>query len=127
MDDERIWEFEESLWTASPEHYAESIDDDCLMVLPAPPHVFTGRQSIDVVSATPRWMRVTLSERQVARPREGLIVIAYKAEAAKDDGEAYTAYCTSTYRHLPNADGERTQERWQVVQHQQTPPVRQRL
>jgi hypothetical protein len=121
MDDQRVWAFEESLWTASPEHYAESIDDQCLMVLPAMPFVFTGAQSIGAVSGTPRWEQVELTERQVARPQEGLIVVAYKAKARQGDRH-YVAYCTSTYRHLPNADGERTEDRWQVVQHQQTVP-----
>lgn len=122
MDDNRIWSFEESLWTASAEHYAESIDDACLMVLPAPPFVFTGRQSVEAVANTPRWEQVSLSERQVSRPQEGLIVIAYKAEA-RQGARAYTAYCTSVYRHLPGAGGERTEDRWQVVQHQQTVPL----
>lgn len=121
MDDQRIWAFEESLWTASAQHYAESIDEACLMVLPSHPFVFTGQQSVDAVSNTPRWDSVTLSDRQVARPQEGLIVIAYKAEAKRGE-EGYATYCTSTYRHLPDADGARTEDRWQVVQHQQTVP-----
>jgi hypothetical protein len=121
MDDDRIWAFEESLWTASPDHYRESIDEQCLMVLPADPFVFTGEQSVEAVSNTPRWDEVSFSQRQVARPQEGLIVIAYKAEASRA-GQSYTAYCTSVYRHLPDATGERTEQRWQVVQHQQTVP-----
>lgn len=122
MDDDRIWAFEKSLWTADPQHYADSIDEACLMVLPSPPYVFTGRQSVDAVASTPRWDRVAFSGQQVARPQEGLIVIAYRAEAGRGE-ERYTAHCTSTYRHLPDAHGARTEERWQVVQHQQTPPL----
>lgn len=116
MDDDRIWTFEESLWTASPDHYRACIDDECLMVLPAEPYVFTGGQSIEAVSNTPRWDEVKLSQRQVARPQEGLIVVAYKAEAAREDGERYTAWCTSVYRRLGHED-------WRVVQHQQTVPL----
>ena len=115
MDDARIWSFEESLWIASPEHYRESIDDQCLMVLPALPFVFTGEQSIAAVSQTPRWDQVELSERQVARPQEGLMVIAYKARASRGE-ERYSAFCTSTYRRLKHDD-------WRVVQHQQTVPL----
>lgn len=115
MEDERVWAFEESLWTADPEHYRASIDDHCLMVVPAPPFVLSGRQAIDAVSHTPRWTEVRLSERQVARPQEGLIVVAYKAEARRD-GQTYQAHCTSTYRRLGHED-------WRVVQHQQTPPL----
>jgi hypothetical protein len=112
MDDDRIWSFEESLWTADADHYRESIDDECVMVVPQPPYVMTGEQAIAAVSDTPRWSEISLTERQVMRPQEGLIVIGYKAEASKDD-EHYVAYCTSTYRRLAH-------EEWRVVQHQQT-------
>ena len=115
MNDERIWEFEQSLWTGDADHYRESIDDECLMVLPAPPYVFTGAQAITAVADTPRWDEVTLSQRQVMRPEEGLIVVAYQAQAHRGD-EGYEAHCTSTYRRLAH-------EEWRVVQHQQTPPL----
>jgi len=115
MDDDRVWTFEESLWTADAEHYRESIDDECLMVLPTPPFVHTGEQAIQAVTDTPRWSEVTISDKQVARPEEGLIVVAYHVRAKRGD-EAYDAHCTSTYRRLAH-------EQWRVVQHQQTPPL----
>jgi hypothetical protein len=114
MEDHRVWVFEEGLWTGDAEHYGDTIDDECLMVLPAAPFVMTGRQAIEAVSGTPRWSNVALSERQIMRPQEGLIVVAYKAVAAKDQS-VYEAYCTSTYRRLSH-------EKWRVVQHQQTLP-----
>ncbi len=117
MNDTRVWEFEESLWTGTAEHYRELIDDECVMVLPEPPFVMSGQQAIDAVSDTPRWAKVTLSKQQIMRPQEGLIVVAYHAEAHRDDGKkAYGAHCTSTYRRL-------MPEVWRVVQHQQTPPL----
>jgi hypothetical protein len=116
MEDARVWEFEESLWTADAEHYRESIDDECLMVLPAPPFVFTGEQAIAAVTDTPRWEQVELSDKQVSRPQEGLIVVAYHAKASRGE-EAYDAHCTSTYRRLSH-------DEWRVVQHQQTPPLK---
>lgn len=116
MDDERIWNFEHSLWTADAQHYHDAIDAECLMVLPAKPFILTGEQSKDAVSATPRWTKVELSERQVARPQEGLIVIAYHVHAEREGVSPYEAYCTSVYRWLAH-------EVWKVVQHQQTPPL----
>jgi len=116
MDDSRVWAFEKSLWTADAEHYRRSIDDACLMVLPGPPYVMSGQQSIEAVSNTPRWSNVTFSKQQVSRPQEGLIVIAYHARAEREGVAPYEAHCTSTYRRLEH-------ERWQVVQHQQTPPI----
>ncbi|KAB1069953.1 DUF4440 domain-containing protein [Methylobacterium planeticum] len=115
MDDDRVWSFEKSLWTGDADHYRELVDDACLMVLPRPPFVLSGAEAIEAVANTPRWSDVTLSEGQVSRPQEGLIVIAYQAKASRDD-ETYAAHCTSTYRRLEH-------EVWRVVQHQQTPPL----
>jgi hypothetical protein len=114
MDDARIREFEESLWTGPPENYEQKIDPDCVMALPEPPFVLHGRDAIEAVKDTPRWSQVELNNLEIARPQEGLIVIAYNAVAKRDGQDAYEAHCTSTYRRLgPDA--------WRVVQHQQTP------
>lgn len=117
MEDARIWEFEASLWTGDAERYRALIDEECLMVLPAEPFVHTGEQAIAAVQDTPRWDEVSFSHQQVARPQEGLIVIAYKAEARRDE-EGYTAYYTTTIRRLAH-------DEWRVVQHQQTVPLTQ--
>ena len=116
MDDARLWSFEESRWTGDAQRYRELIDPDCLMVVPAPPFVLAGDEAVSAVSDTPRWSKVALSDKRVSRPQEGLIVIAYKAEAEKEEGERYVAHCTSTIRRLKH-------EVWRVVQHQQTPPL----
>lgn len=114
MDDARVWTFEEGLWTGDVAHYRELIDSQCLMVLPQAPFVSTGAQSIDAVSRTPRWSSVVLSDQQISRPEEGLIVVAYKVEAHRHGADDYVAYCTSTYRRL-------ARQEWRVIQHQQTP------
>ncbi|GGB25290.1 hypothetical protein GCM10011380_13570 [Sphingomonas metalli] len=116
MEDDRVRAFEESLWTGDADHYRELVDDEVVMVLPQPPYVYTGAQAIEAVANTPRWTTVELADLQIMRPQEGLIVIAYHARAAKEDGEAYEAHCTSTIRRLEH-------EVWRVVQHQQTPPL----
>jgi hypothetical protein len=115
MDDQRVWAFEESLWTADAEHYQRSIDDQCLMVLPTPPFVLTGQQAIDAVKSTPRWSEVEFSQQRISRPQVGLIVSAYEVHASKSSGESFEAYCTTTYRRLAHED-------WRVVQHQQMVP-----
>ncbi|HEX8446032.1 MAG TPA: DUF4440 domain-containing protein [Sphingomonas sp.] len=114
MDDDRVWAFEESLWTADADHYRASIDPECLMVLPTLPFVMRGDDAVAAVAMTPRWSDVAFSKQQIARPQEGLIVIAYHVHARRGD-EAYEAHCTSTYRRRGHED-------WQVVQHQQSLP-----
>lgn len=114
MDDDRVWSFEESLWTGSPETYEQKVDPECLMALPIAPFVISGRQSIDTVKATPRWSRATFTQGRIARPEEGLIVVAYHVRAERDGHGAYEAHCTSTYRRLAH-------DVWRVVQHAQVP------
>lgn len=116
MDDERIWEFERSLWLGDAERYRALIDDQCVMVVPRPPFVLSGEQAIASVSHTPRWEEVAFADQQVMRPQEGLIVIAYSAHARREGHQDYEAYCTSTLRRLGH-------DEWRVVQHQQTSPL----
>ncbi|WP_267386965.1 DUF4440 domain-containing protein [Sphingomonas sp. GC_Shp_3] len=117
MDDDRLWSFEQSLWTEGPDNYREKVDAEVVMVLPHPPFVYNGDAAIDAVAATPVWAQADLTERQVSRPQEGLIVIGYRVKASRD-GEAYEAHCTSTIRRIEH-------EVWRVVQHQQTPVLAQ--
>ena len=116
MDDSQIWNFEENLWQADEAHYRASIDDDCLMVVAAPPYIMTGEEAVAAVSNTPRWDSVVFSETRVSRPQDGLIVIAYRVMAEKSGADAYAARCTSTYLRREGGD-------WAVVQHQQTPAL----
>ncbi|WP_375402116.1 DUF4440 domain-containing protein [uncultured Sphingomonas sp.] len=116
MDDDRLWGFEQSLWLEGEENYREKVDAEVRMVLPMPPYVYAGEDAIKAVSATPIWDRCELTERSVSRPQEGLIVIAYRAQAEKEGVAGYEAHCTSVIRRLEH-------EVWRVVQHQQTPPL----
>jgi hypothetical protein len=113
MDDSRIWPFETSLWLGSAQDYRDKVDPECVMVLPDHPFVVSGSQAIEAVEHTPRWNEARLTQRTVARPHEGMIVLAYHVEATRED-QSYSAYCTSTYHRLSH-------DTWKVVQHQQTP------
>jgi hypothetical protein len=114
MDDERVRQFETNLWIGGGDVYRERVAEDCQMVVPAQPFLLTGAEAIDAVEGTPRWSSVDLQDLRISRPEEGLIVLAYKAEATRGD-EHYEAYCSSTYRRVGHED-------WRVVQHQQTIP-----
>lgn len=120
MDDQRVWSFEKSLWVGDAEQYRHLIDEECVMVVPTPPFVLQGDDAIEAVCDTPRWSEVDISDGRIARPQEGLIVVAYTARARRNGATGYEAHCTSTYRRLGHDD-------WRVVQHQQTPPLRTRM
>lgn len=116
MDDDRVWGFEQSLWTGDAENYREKMDTECLVVVPAEPFVLLGEDAIAAVSDTPRWAKVTFTENKIVRPQEGLIVIAYFVRAERQGEHVYEAHCSSVYRRLEH-------EVWRVVQHQQTPKL----
>jgi hypothetical protein len=117
MDDNRVWDFEKSLWLGDAEHYRALIDDACLMVVPSEPYVLAGQDAVEAVADTPRWSEVEITVGRISRPDEGWIVVAYTAHASRPEREEYVAHCTSTYRRLAH-------DKWRVVQHQQTPPLR---
>jgi len=112
MDDDRIFEFERALWIGEDDIYRRCVADACVMVVPERPFLLSGEQAIEAVEHTPRWTDVDLSDLQINRAQEGLIVIGYRADARRG-GSRFTAYCTSTYQRL--GEGE-----WKVIQHQQT-------
>jgi hypothetical protein len=116
LEDETVWKYEESLWTGDAQHYRESIDPACLMVLPAKPFIMSGEEAVKAVADTPRWSEVTLSDRRLTRQEDSVIVVAYKAVAKRETGNPYEAHCTTTYRKV-------TGDQWRVIQHQQTPPL----
>jgi hypothetical protein len=113
MEDERIWKFEQELWTGGDEVYQQRVSPDCLMALPAEPYLFAGEAATRAVQHTPKWDEVEFADTRVSRPQEGLIVIAYRAQARRGE-KSYDALCTTTLRRLAH-------EQWDVVQHQQTP------
>ncbi len=115
MDDARVWEFEKALWQADPATYHDRIDPAGLLVIPAEPHILQGAAAADAMAGTPRWDEVAFRDTRIARPQEGLIVIAYRV-TAQGAGDTYEAVCTSTYLRHGHGD-------WTVVQHQQTPPL----
>ncbi len=117
MDDERVRAFETDLWVGEGDVYRRRVSPECLMVLPEPPFLMSGRDAVEAVERTPRWQHVELGGLRITRPAEGLIVLAYRVEAARGE-ETYRADCSSTYLRLGH-------DHWQVVQHQQalSPPA----
>lgn len=113
MDDSRIWEFEQELWTGPADAYDRKVSDQVIMALPSDPWLFDGPQARAAVKDTPRWDEAIFSDTRVERPHEGLICIAYRMEARQGE-KRYHALCTSTLLRRGHED-------WVVVQHQQTP------
>ena len=48
------------------------------------------------LKSAPRWSAIGMTNKQVCRPAPDVLVLAYKAEAKRDEADVYRAYCTST-------------------------------
>jgi hypothetical protein len=113
MQEPTIWKLEQDLWTGGAARFSAELDDGCLVALPPPVGILAGRPAIvESIAGAPRWTSVAMTEREMARPDDGLVVLAYRAEAHRGD-DVYRAYCSSSYHR--GARG------WRLVQHQQTP------
>lgn len=113
-DDDALWSLEERFWTGGEDHYARTLDAECVMAFPPPAGILAGgRRIAESLKGAPRWSSIAMSERHVSRPTSDVGILAYKARGERDGAAPYEAYCTSTYRR--DGDG------WRLVQHQQTP------
>jgi hypothetical protein len=113
MTDDEAFEMERRLWTGDEAVYRDAVDDACVMAFPAPAGILTGPRIVQSLKAAPRWSSIDMAELLIARPARDLLVLAYRAEARRTGASSYSAYCTSTYFNAEN--------RWRLVQHQQTP------
>ncbi len=113
MTDDEAWTSEQDFWTGGEEHYRKMLDANCVMVFPAPAGIIAGQDIVSSLKNAPRWSSVRMTNRQAHRSSSDVLVLAYKAEAKREDAQVYQAYCTSTYACDTG--------RWRLIQHQQTP------
>lgn len=107
------WSLEQALWTGGVETYERTLAPRALTVVPAERGLLDRAATMDAIRSAPRWSRVEMLERRDMRPRADIIVLAYRAEATHEDGDAYRAWCSSVY--VRERDG------WRLALHQQTP------
>jgi hypothetical protein len=113
MTDDEAWTEEQHFWTGGEEHYRKMLDDDCVMVFPGPAGIIAGKNIVGSLKNAPRWSAVKMTNKLVRRSSPDVLVLAYKAEAKREDADVYRAYCSSTYACETG--------RWRLIQHQQTP------
>ncbi|MEW4447933.1 hypothetical protein [Qipengyuania sp. JC766] len=108
ITDEALWHAETRLWLEGAPAYRELVSGDAVMTLPEV-GILDGAQATEGASG---WQDAQLTERRLVRSDKDVIAIAYRGDAKRTDGSAYSAYCASTY-HAVGGD-------WQLIQHSQT-------
>ena len=112
MEDKQVWTLEERLWTGNADAFATLVDEAGIMLVPTAPFLLEGRDAVTAIADAPRWQEVDFAHGKIARPEEGLIVVAYKAVAKREGEDLFNAWCSSTWRRRAHDD-------WKLVQHQQ--------
>ncbi len=102
---------EQALWTGGPETYQALADDSCLVVFAGMAALMT-REAISKTAEKGRWKDVKLTPTGFVRLADTVAVVAYDAEATRQDGAAHRARVSSTY--VQRGDG------WKLAAHQQT-------
>lgn len=113
MGGDTLWAIEEKFWTGGEHIHRIILDPDCVMAFPVPAGILAGPGIAESLAGAPRWTRVDMSERYLARPSADVAVLAYRARGVRKGAESYEAFCTSTYLSSAGA--------WRLIQHQQTP------
>lgn len=106
-----FWEMERRLWLEGVLAYEDLMAVQCIMVF-APMGIMQRDSILKSLRNAPRWSSVNFAE-QAEILSEHVAMLAYRAEASREDAEPYYALCTSTYIR---EGGE-----WHLAQHQQTP------
>ncbi len=110
ITDESIWSTEERLWLGDVSAFEDLVGDECLMVFPGA-GILERAFARAALASSPRWLSVEMTQRQMARVGRTNIVLAYHANARRDQTEPFEGFCSSTYR--AGDDG------WKLIQHQQ--------
>jgi hypothetical protein len=111
---ERLLELEEAFWTGDAGVYRQNLTDNALMVFPQPAGVLTRDQTLETITAGPRWAAVDFDDVHLVRLTDDAAVLTYKASAHRpDDDSAYAPLASSVYVRQGGA--------WTLAFHQQTP------
>ena len=107
---------ERGFWKAAGDagYYRAHFHDDGVMLLPHLPHPIDKGAVLAAVARAAPWTRYAFDEVTVSSPAPEVAVLAYRAQAERDDLDApYRALVGSLY--LRGEDG------WMLFSHQQTP------
>jgi hypothetical protein len=114
LSDAAVWELETRFWQGDEALYDAWLAPRALMFFPDPTGILDRSAILASIRGAPRWTEVRCTDRRLARPSDGVVVVAYRVEARIEaGGEAYRAWASSAYVRSKGA--------WSLALHQQTP------
>ena len=113
---EQLVELEQRFWDGGADVYEEFLDDQALMVFPAPVGVLVRDETIASIEAAQRWTEARFDDVRLLPLTDDVVVLTYRASARREeDTTEYRAVASSVY--VLRADG------WRLAVHQQSPPA----
>ena len=111
-----LYTIEEGFWLAGEEHFLAHVDEQCLLVFPqaGETHGVHSREDV-AATATPanRWRDLKISQRQFHEVTDDVVIISYRADVTRADGEPYAVLIGST--------DVRREQGWKLAAHQHSP------
>ena len=114
---DELFAIEEGFWLQGRDHFLEHVDERCLLAFPqaGEMHGVRTREEVAATASTQpgRWRDLKVSDRHLLRLADGAVVISYRADVLRFDGEPYAAMVSSAY---VQRDGG-----WKLAFHQHSP------
>ena len=111
-----LYDIEQGFWLDGKEHFLKHVDAQCLLAFPKAGEMH-GVHSREEVAATAtnanRWRDLRMGNLQFLNGGDDFVIISYRADVTRADGEPYAALVSSAYVRRP--DG------WKLVLHQHSP------
>lgn len=115
LEDE-LFDIEHGFWLGGKDHFAEHVDDQCLLAFPqmGEMHGVHSREEVAATATTSnRWRDLNVTDRHHLRVGEEVAIISYRADVTRADGHPYSALVSSAY--VRGAGG------WKLAFHQHSP------
>jgi hypothetical protein len=114
--EDKLFAIEEGFWLKGEDYFLEHVDERCLLAFPQmrEMHGVHSREAVAATAKHPnRWSDVEISDRQLLRPADEVVLISYRVDGRQGDGKPYAALIGSAY--AKRGDG------WKLAFHQHSP------
>lgn len=111
--EQQLLALEKQFWTAGPDFYRKTVDDQCLLAFAEMAGVMSRDSVVETIKEDQRWSELTVEESGFLQLNDEVAVVTYRAKALRADGTPYMALVSSAY--VRRGGG------WKLAFHQQTP------
>jgi hypothetical protein len=108
-----LFDLEKDFWTGNSEFYLQHLADDCMVVFSESAGLISKEEIASRIKDGTRWHNLDIRQKGLVELADGVALLSYEAHAIRANGEPFQALVSSAYV--------RTDGRWKMAFHQQTP------